>query len=80
MAVDFVQGQVPTADDFQTMECRNLSSHGCLLWTAAKPVFKHCLIRLVTQNEEICIPARVVHVLADAEEGPSGYLIGCEFT
>ena len=75
-------GRVPAADEFETVDCRDLSAIGLSFYTPGLPLnhANHVVCALGNPADATYMRARIVHITRTDYKNKAGYLVGCEFT
>ena len=72
------EGQRPTKEMLQAVQCRDISASGISFFLASPPPTKHCTVLLGRPPDLICVTARIVncevHGTAQRE-----WRVGCQF-
>ena len=72
-------GRLPAAEDFFSVQCRDLSSGGVSFYLDAAPQFDRLVVALGVPPDLRYLSARVVHVQEVHLNGFPKHLVGCRF-
>lgn len=73
-------GNMPSADDFRTVPCEDVSGSGIAFFLDEEPEAMEYVVALGTPQDRTYVCARVVHVRQVADQGRVRYRVGCQFT
>jgi len=76
----YVDGRVPTAEEFRDVRCRDLNSGGLSFWLPAPPDFSSLVVALGRDDTVKYLLGEVSHTATVQVGDKTVYLVGCRFT
>ncbi len=73
-------GQMPVANAFREVQCRDLSSHGFSYVTSQVPDSEQIVVAFGKPSSLLHLTAVIRHTTAFGQDRNDTYLVGCEFT
>jgi hypothetical protein len=71
--------QSPDADEFVTVQCRDISSGGISFFADQRPAFEMCVIRLCGAGQPKYLTARIKRTAESSHPEHGPYVVGCKF-
>jgi PAS domain S-box-containing protein len=75
-----LNGQLPQADDYQEVRCRDISPTGFAYVAKEPPNYQALIVALGAYPSQVYLTAEIVHVNRQSEYGKDMVLVGCQYT
>lgn len=72
--------QLPHANEYQEVRCRDISPSGFSYFTETPPDYQELVVALGAYPLQLYLTAQIIHVNRFLKEGQNMMLVGCEYT